>query len=460
MGIREWWRATMGTDAERQNDPLAFSTWMDYFSFNGTTYPLTTYGGQQGTVETIGPGFTSYVNGAYANNGVVFTCMAVRMLLFAEARFQYRQFKDGRPGDLFGNADLIPLHQPWPGGTTGDLLTSMITDADLAGDAFVLRQGSRLRRLRPDWVTIVYGSPREDSSMWDLDAELVGYFFQEGGPGKNKEPKFLPPATVAHFSPYPDPLSPHRGMSWITPVVREVMADTAATSHKGNFYDKGATVNLTIEYDPAVTTEVFNQMVASFKEGHEGAANAYKTLHLLGAKANPIGTTMQQQDFKAIQGAGETRIAAASGVGPIIAQLSEGLQGSALNAGNYSSARRRVADGLMRPLWRNAAGSLANIIRVPARAELWYDERDISWLREDEADRATIQETQARTITTYVNAGYDSDSAVASVLADDPAKLKHSGLLSVQLQPPGTVAEPAALPAPSTNGNTPAEVAP
>ena len=39
-------------------------------------------------------------------------------------------------------------------------------------------------------------------------------------------------------------------------------------------------------------------------------------------------------------------------------------------------------------------------------------------------------------------------------------KLKHGGLLSVQLQEPGTTAEPAALPAPSTNGKTPAEVTP
>ena len=46
------------------------------------------------------------------------------------------------------------------------------------------------------------------------------------------------------------------------------------------------------------------------------------------------------------------------------------------------------------------------------------------------------------------------------MLADDPSKLKHSGLLSVQLQPPGTVAEPAALPAPSTNGKTAEPVTP
>jgi phage portal protein BeeE len=53
------------------------------------------------------------------------------------------------------------------------------------------------------------------------------------------------------------------------------------------------------------------------------------------------------------QGAGETRIAAAAGVPPVIVGLSEGLQAATYS--NYSQARRRFADGTMRPLWRNAA---------------------------------------------------------------------------------------------------------
>jgi hypothetical protein len=444
----------MGTGvSERQTYPLTID---EYFKYQGLGYPLTTYPSSTGTSEKIGANFAGLVQGAYKSNGVVFACMLARMMLFCQARFQFQNFKDGRPGDLFGNADLIPLHKPWQGSTTLDLLTTMIADADMAGDAFIATRGTPLGRLRPDWVQIVYGSPQEDPTMWDLDAQLLGYLYQEGGPNSGKDPVILFPEEVAHWAPIPDPMSPKRGMSWLMPVVREIQGDIAATTHKQTFFDKGATVNLAIEYDPAMTIEIFDAMTQRFDENHNGAGNAFKTAHLLGATAHSIGADFQQMDFKAVQGADETRIAAASGIHPTIVGLSEGLQGSSLNQGNFAAARRLTADKTLRPLWQGAAGALSNIVTVPARAELAADLRDVAFLREDEKDAAEIQEVQARTITTYVNAGYDSDSVVAAVVSDDPTKLKHTGLLSVQLQPPGTVAKPEqpALPGidPTSNG--------
>jgi phage portal protein BeeE len=134
-----------------------------------------------------------------------------------------------------------------------------------------------------------------------------------------------------------------------------------------------------------------------FRAGHEGALNAYKTLFLAGgADVKTVGTDFKQLDLKAVQGAGETRIAAAAGVPPVVVGLSEGLQAATYS--NYAQARRRFADQTMRPLWRNAAGSLARIINVPPASELWYDDRDIPALREDEKDAADIQQSQAVTI--------------------------------------------------------------
>ena len=111
-----------------------------------------------------------------------------------------------------------------------------------------------------------------------------------------------------------------------------------------------------------------------------------------------VGADFQQMDFKVVQGAGETRIAAAARMHPVIVGLSEGLQGSSLNAGNFNSARRLVADATLRPLWRNAAASLANIVDLNSvrttrgsGVELWYDDRDIyRFLQEDMKDRAGI----------------------------------------------------------------------
>jgi hypothetical protein len=144
-------------------------------------------------------------------------------------------------------------------------------------------------------------------------------------------------------------------------------------------------------------------------------------------------------------------------VPPVIVGLSEGLQAATYS--NYGQARRRFADGTMHPLWQNAAGSLVPIVPAPpsdgrSAARLWYDARDVAFLREDRMDAANIQGRQATTIRTLVDAGYEPDAVVAAVQAEDYTLLKgrHTGLFSVQLQPPGTTGNDA-----NTGVQTPTE---
>ena len=50
------------------------------------------------------------------------------------------------------------------------------------------------------------------------------------------------------------------------------------------------------------------------EDRHTGAENAYKTLHLYpGADVTVVGSNLKDVEFKAVRGAGETRIAAAAG---------------------------------------------------------------------------------------------------------------------------------------------------
>jgi len=415
------------------------------FNFNGTQYPMGLTQTLQGTREEIDGSFAGIVGGAYAGNGVVFACELARFMLFSEARFMYQRLRAGVPGDLFSTRDLDVLEHPWPGGTTGDLLTSALLDADLAGNAFIARRDkerNRLRRLRPDWMTIVLGSERDDKvEAGDIDAELVGYIYHPGGKYSGREPVFLQPTEVAHFRPVPDPLASYRGMSWLSPILREVESDSAATGHKLKFFENGATPNLVVSLDKAVLPEQFKSYVQLFKDQEPVGLDVYKTLYLGGgADARVVGSDLKQIDFKTVQGAGETRIAAAAGVPPIIVGLSEGLQAATYS--NYGQARRRFADGTIRPLWRNFAGSLQTIIPTPADARLWYDDADISFLQEDQKDDAEIKGREAQTIRTLVDSGYEPETVIAAVLNGDWTRLKHSGLYSVQLQPPGTTQAP------------------
>jgi hypothetical protein len=228
-------------------------------------------------------------------------------------------------------------------------------------------------------------------------------------------------------------------MSWLTPVIREIQADGAATAHKLAFLENAATPNLAVSLPKEVTPQQFDEFVELMSSKHDGPQFAGKTLYTGGgADVTVIGADMRQLDFKVTQGAGETRLAAAAGVPPTVAGLSEGMQGSSLNAGNFGQARRQFADMTLSNLWRNAAGSLEVLCPPPPGSRLWYDTRDIPFLREDMKDAAEIQQSQANTIRQLIDAGYTADTVVKAVNNSDWSLLTHSGLFSVQLQAPGT----------------------
>lgn len=429
----------------RRADPsLSLDAWAEMFTFGGAGYgffPSQTLGVGE---ERIDGGFFGYVQGAYKGNGVVFACIVARMLLFSEAAFRFQQIRDGRPGRLFGTPALRLLEEPWAGGTTGDLLSRAITDVDLGGNFFAALIDGQLRRLRPDWVTIVAGSRSgADGGSWAPDVELIGYVFHPGGPNSGKTGIPFLPNEVLHWAPIPDPGYQFRGMSWLTPVLHEVMADGAATRHKKAFFENGATVNMVVSLDPAISPENFEKWVALFEKDHRGAENAYKTLFLGGgADVKPVGADMRQLDFAAVQGHGETRVCAAARVPPIIVGLSEGLESATYS--NYGQARRAFSDGTMRPLWRSFAGAASAVMQVPAGARLWYDDRDVPFLQEDLRDAAQIQNLEAQTIANLIREGYEPESVVAAVENANWSLLKHSGLISVQLHSPGDEPAPAA----------------
>lgn len=401
--------------------------------------------------ETIGNDFIAYVEGAYKRNGTLFACMAARQMVFSEAKFLWRREEKGRPGDMFSDASLKLLENPWPGGTTGELLAHMIQDVDLAGNAFLTTTddrgrfgkaatgpGRRIVRLRPDWVTMIMGSHSGD--LMAIDTKVILYEYRPPGDGPVVH---LVPDEVCHFSPIPDPTARFRGMSWITPVIRDIESDTLGTLHKKKFFENAAVPNLAVKFDKDVEEDEFDEFVDKFNTSHRGAMNAYKTLFLMGgADVEPLSHNFQQIEFNQTVGKGESRIAAAAGVPSSWVGFSEGMQGSALNAGNFAAARRRFADGTIRPLWRMAAASLQVLLDRPggenSSVKLWYDDRDIAFLREDLKDRAEVFMTTIGAINTGTMAGFEADALVEAARDYDLEKLmgKHTGFTSVQMRPP------------------------
>lgn len=426
------------------------------FYINGQEYITQTSPG--GSREDIPTDFTGYVNAIYKRNGPVWALIATRQLIFSEARFQIRDRVKGKAGPLYGTHDLAILEHPWPSGTTGELLARMEQDVSLAGNFYgVRRVGAdgrpKIRRLRPDWVTIIIGVDGAEGDPNSVDAEVIGYLYTPGARGGMPtkvagDAEVFLPSEMCHYSPYPDPDANYRGMSWITPVLREIAGDSAATTHKLKFFENGATPNMVVKFDATVGEEAAKRVKAIIDQNQTGAVNAYKTLYLgAGADATVVGSNFQQMSFHVTQGAGETRLAAAAGVPPIIVGFSEGLQSATYS--NYGQARRRFADGTLRPLWRMAAASLASLITLPnSNSELWYDESEVAFLREDETDRVKIQAENASAIRILIDSGFKPDAVITSVMNGDLSTLEgqHTGLFSVQLQPPGTLAKPDAVP--------------
>ncbi len=423
-----------------------------FFQFQGNRYPLG-FGAPQGPPgvpsESAPDSFESMVSGVYRRSGIVAACIAARAGLVSEARFKYRTLSDRK---MFGDQSLIPLERPTPNATSGDILARFEQDASLSGNAYRLRIGRQLHHVRPDHMHIVLGSNM--TSEYEIadapDATVVAYAYWPGGIGGKYDPKYFAPSDVAHYAPEPDPLMRFRGVSWVASVLTQIDTDRQMTAHKAKFLERGVPP-FALKYPEEVTrgdqgAEKAKAIVEQFRERYE-TSRQWEALHLFGG-ADPvsIGLNFRDLDFKAIQGAGETQIASRARVPAAVLGISEGLQGSALNAGNFGQARRQFGEQYAYPSLRQMCEALASLVPVPAGSELWYDLTDVAFLREDAKDAAEVIATQAQAIRTLVDGGMKPDEAVAAVTSGDLSLLvgQHTGLLPVQLQPPGTTTLPSA----------------
>lgn len=454
MGLLERTRRKRGGALEKRS---SIDGWLQNylipstFQYGGVTYPLglnSTLGGQRAMeiVNTL-PSHAA----ALRNCPPAFAAQDVRAAVVSGMRFAYRYKPSAKPSNrrpnvaprrVFFDSRLELLDNPWPGATTSDLVGRMEWHAGLGGAAFVAyrtRPEPHLQVLRPDWCALVYGSNYQpDNPGQALDGEFLGTLYWNGGPYGpwGYGPDFLLPDECIHWIPKPDPLAAGAGMSWLTPAIRDIQADVLAGQHKINYWENGATPNLVVRGLPDISPEQFYEVVEMIEERHRGAANAFKTLYLSGAAdATIIGNNFSEMDFRAITAAGETRIATLSRVPASLLGISEGLQGSSLNAGNFAAARRSFADTWVYQTLADISSSLSPLVKIPPDAELWFDAKDIPLLREDGKDQAEIDAVKASSIQSLWNAGFKAETAVAAIAPEWSEVLEHTGLDPVQAQP-------------------------
>lgn len=383
--------------------------------------------------------FVGFVRDIAERNGVVSAAVTARALLISQVRFTWRNNRASTtPGRTFGDRNLAVLERPGSL-TRSELLFLAEEDVSYSGNFYAWRDGDRLHRLRPDWITVVLGSnsePVDENSWVPPDAQIVGYVYQE--PGRQRVRGFLPDEII-HWKPEPHPLEWWRGQSWVTSVLAEIRNDGQATTHTSKFFEHAATPNLVFTMDPSTTTDQIREFAEITNQMHAGAGNAYKNLYVGGgADVRVVGSDLAALNLRDIQGGYETRIASRSRVPAVVLGIREGLHGSALNSGNYNVTRRLWADAWFSPTVQGLCAAVERVMKPAPDAELWFDASEVLFLQEDQKDAAEIAQTNASAIRSLVEAGYAPDSVVDAITTGDLTKLQHTGVFSVQLQPPTT----------------------
>lgn len=417
-----------------------------YFAFQGNQYPIRSP--LQGSRPDIpDASFQGYIDGIYRTNGVVAAAVVTRALLLSQLRFVFRRDRyQADAGRVHASPGLRALDKPGSSTRSG-MLFQLELDASFSGSGYVVRDGNKLRRLIPDHVSVILGSNSEPE--WDgetaqyrvpFDAEVAALLYHpERGKGGLGDGQFFFPGEFAIWSPEPDPVYFWRGSSWVTSVLREIVADGQATDHQQKFFENAATPNLVFMMDPAKTAEQVKEYAAVVNATHSGSRNAYKNMYLGGGTdVKVVGSSLESLNMKDLQGGLENRVAIRSRVPAVILGAREGLSGSSLNAGNYQSARRMLADGWFAPTAEALCQTLESVVRPPNGSELWYDRSEVLFLQEDQKDAADIMQSQSAAMRQWVDGGFDPQSVIEAVATGDIRKLKHTGNLSVQLQPPGS----------------------
>lgn len=413
-------------------------------TYNGTTYAVASTIGGSAPDRADGT-FTELVTKVHKQSGVIPAAVYARSVLMSQVRFRHADWSkpvtsvhDGSHGGQ--TRDLRALNAP--GRTT--LLMRLEQDVAYAGNAFVVRGvGGARYRLDPSRVTFVLGSDMApawdgDVSFMPPDATVVGIVYNPNEDRNEVRGRvaYLP-GEFAHWMPEPDPAAPWRGESWVASLTAEAALESQIVDHQSKFFERGTVPSL-VFLSEGLEDEELSAASERMNASYGGTSNAFKNLFLSNVTdVRDVSTDFSKIGFDGLHGSIEVAVAMRSRIPAAILGTRDSLSGSSLNAGNFSSARRLLADGWLTP----HAWSLCDALSVlaPPRAGgdivLSPDLSNVQFLQEDALDQAAILQSQMATIRSAVDSGFDPEDTVARVVAGDLSGLIHTGRASVQLQP-------------------------
>lgn len=422
-------RRSAATDEDRRR--YSFNQYLEeVFSYNGVPYQI------------VGPKMPAPNEEESAgklprswDHTIVGAAVLRRALVLSQIAFRWR---DVRTRQLFGTPDLDALNFPSPWRTLPDLLAKAETHVSYFGNAWFFRDMGSLSLLDPEKVSTLTVLDGRGTGGRILERRV--HYWPDGiGQGTFD---VIPSTNVAHWPALDlDPTSDFVGLSWVRQASSEIAQDNQASVYIRRFFDNAATPSLVVSIPREYTREQAELWAEMSARELAGVDNAHKVHYMgVGADVRPIGSNIQDLALKDLRGELESRVAARSLVPAVILGVptSAVTGGSALNAGNYSTTRRVWADTWFSPTVAALCRALQRLYPPPPGGELWFDPTDVMFIQEDRADEAEIVKSKVAAIRQGIDAGFDPDSVVRAV-ADgnfDALVGAHTGLTSVQLQPP------------------------
>lgn len=348
-----------------------------------------------------------------------------------------------KKGDIRAPVDRPPpwLEQPNPEATWFEFAERIFESLLMDGNAFVLigardaaQLPSQLFTLNPQMIQVKRHPNGQTFFLWDGERELERF-----GPA-------APGGEVLHLKLAS--AGSGRGLSPIAAAMQAVGLGLAAEKQGARFYGRGQTLSGLMEFESTATQQNIDLTKANWKRRHAGTDRSHEPGILVGAKWKPMSVTPEEAQFLETRAFQIDDIARFYGVPPHLVGLTEKQTswGTGVEQQGIGFYRFVLRGHIIR--FEQAMSQLlprGQFLRLNPRALLEADSETEAKVLQIELQNAVINRNDWR-----------------AFLDMPPVPGGDRFILPAQMQilTTGGVTEPKPEPAPSSNGQVPAEVNP
>lgn len=368
---------------------------------------------------------------AYGSVGTLYNIVSTTSQAVAEVEWKlYRKAAD--PNDrveVTSHAALDLWNAPNKFMTRQELVESVQQHIDLTGEGWcVVSRNERFRSLPLELWPVRPDRMAPQPSPTDF---IVGYYFS----GVDGEQVPLPVDDVL-FMRMPNPLDPYRGMGPVQSVLMDLDSSTYAAEWNRNFFLNSAQPGGIIEVDKRLTDEEFDELVARWREQHQGIANAHRVAVIEQGKWVPNNYTVKDMQFVELRTVSKEKIREAFGFPKFAGGEVDDVNRATAEASAAWFARRLTVPRLKR--WKGMLNNDFLPLFGATTKNLEFDY--ISPVLEDREANNAERDSVTSALKTLKEAGVEITSDVLSYLSLPPN-------WTIAEPPPAPAAVPDAVPA-------------